>query len=287
MNQNNSEIQLMSQLKDILLKDDRSTVQELQRVLNEKALLSERVNPIIEEQLEYLRKNFPREYAQVVNRIVEQKLKASQDEILGVIYPVMGKMINKYIQLQFQQLKDAIDAQVQQLSSTEGIKLWLRSKVFGVKTAHLILANADQPVIEEIFVIQRDSGLMLGSAALYPSVNRDVVSGMLTAIKGFVEDAFLRDNEDLEMIQYGTYKILIENFPHHYFAIAMSGSVSATEGADLRGRIVDFLQENEWLRTADATSSTQERIAELLDSQFIIPQRDKLKSLKLQPKTSR
>jgi hypothetical protein len=287
MEQNHNEVQLMSQLKDILLKDDRSTVQELQRVLNEKALLSERVNPIIEEQLDFLRKNFPREYAQVVNRMVEQKLKSSQDEILGVIYPVMGKMINKYIQLQFQQLKDSIDAQIQQLSSTEGIKIWLKSRVLGVKTADFILASADQPVIEEIFVIQRDSGLMLGSAALYPSVNRDVVAGMLTAIKGFVEDAFFRDNEDLEMIQYGTYKILIENFPHHYFAIALSGSVSATEGGNLRGQIVDFLQENEWLRTADATSQTQGRVAELLENQFIIPQRNKLKSFRLQQSTNK
>jgi hypothetical protein len=151
----------------------------------------------------------------------------------------------------------------------------------GLNDADVLLASLDIPIIEEIFVIQRDSGLLLGSAALYPSVNRDVVAGMLAAIKSFVEDAFEREKEDLEMIQYGTYKIQIENMPTHFFAVALSGSVSVTEGGQLREQIIEFIHNNEVLRSKNIDSDTQEVISQALENQFIVPQRERLQKIRL------
>ncbi len=276
-----NETVLMSQLKDILLREDRSALEDLQRTLNEKQLLAEKINPIVEDHLTFLRHNFPKEYAQIVNRMVEQKLKSSQTEILDVIYPVMGKMINKYISLQFQEMKDSINARIDALFSKRGLVWWFRNRILGLNDADVLLTGLDIPVLEEIFVIQRDSGLLLGSAALYPSVNRDVVAGMLTAIKSFIEDAFERDNEDLEMIQYGTYKILIENMPTHYFAMAMSGSVSVSEGADLRNQIIDFIQKTDDLRNPNIDSETQIQISQALEIHFISPQKERLQQIRV------
>ena len=102
--QSDNETQLMSQLREILLKEDRSALMEVQRILDERDLLENRINPIIEDHLTYLKQNFPQEFKQVVNKQIEQKLKDSQQEIIDVIYPVLGKMITKYINLQFQLL---------------------------------------------------------------------------------------------------------------------------------------------------------------------------------------
>ena len=277
------ETKLLAQLQDILLRDDRSTLQDVHRTLNEPALLAQKINPIVEDHLEYLRKNFPKEYTKIVNRMVEQKLKDSQQEIINVIYPALGKMINKYIAFQFQQLKDSIDERINSIFSTRGMLGQLKNRLLGINPADTLLASMDAAVLEEIFIIERNSGLLLGSAALYPSVNRDVVAGMLTAIKSFVEDAFERENEQLEMIQYGTYRIVVENFPSYYFAAAMSGSVSITEGAKWRGQMVDFIQANDILRQPQADGETQQKISELLENQFITPQIKKLKQLKIKP----
>ena len=160
---------------------------------------------------------------------------------------------------------------------------WFKNRILGIKDSDAFLADLDVPVLEEIFVIQRDSGLLMGSAALYPNDNRDVVAGMLTAIKSFVEDAFERKHEDLELIQYGTYKILLENMPHHYFAVALSGSVSNTEGAELRKQIIDFIQNTDELRLRDIDSETQATISQALDNQFIAPQRLRLQKIKIKP----
>jgi hypothetical protein len=275
------ELKLMSQLKDILLRDDRSTLLELQRTLNERELLEKKINPILEDHLEFLRKNFPKEYAQIVNKMVEQKIKSSQAEIVDAIYPVLGSMITKFINFKFQELKDSIDAQINGLKQNYNPVFWLRNRFLGVKDSDVILANIDAAVLEEIFVIERDSGLLIGSAALYPSVNRDVVAGMLTAIKAFVEDAFQRDKEDLEMIQYGTYKIVIENFPSYYFAAAIKGSISTSEAGELRGKIIDFIKNTDVLHAPDRDGKKQEYVSQALDNQFIAQQRMSVKTNKI------
>jgi hypothetical protein len=276
-----NELQLMSQLKDILLRDDRSTLQELQRTLNERALLEEKINPILEDHLEFLRKNFPKEYASIVNRMVDQKIKSSQAEIVDAIYPVLGGMITKFINFKFQELKDNIDLQINGLRQNYNPVFWIRNQFLGLKHSDVILANADASVLEEIFIIERNSGLMLGSAALYPSVNRDVVAGMLTAIKSFVEDAFDRDNENLEMIQYGTYKIVIENFPNYYFAAAIKGSVSTSEAGQLRSQMIDFIKNTDALHQPDRDGKKQQRVSQELDNQFITHLRTNLKTVKI------
>ena len=127
---------------------------------------------------------------------------------------------------------------------------------------------------------------MLGSAALYPSVNRDVVAGMLTAIKSFVEDAFERENEDLEMIQYGTYRILIQTYPFYYFAMALSGSVSSAESERLRGQVLDFIEKTDSLRIDDINEEVQNKISQELEEHFIVTQRNSMQSIRLKPKVN-
>ena len=270
---NKDEEVLMLQLRDILLRDDRETLSAVKKVLDDKALLSDRISPIVEEHLENMRQNFPQEYEQLVNKMIEQKLKSSQKEIVEVLFPVLGLMITKFINLQFQILKESIDKQVKGTFSMKTMMDKIKHRIFGVKTADIIIASTDVPFVEEIFVIQKNSGLLLGSAALYPTENRDAVAGMLTAIKDFVEDAFEKDKEDLETINYGTYRVMLYSFPTYYFAMALSGSLSTSESEKFRTSVFQFAEKTPELRSDDVDSDIQNQISERLENVFISPQR--------------
>jgi DNA-binding transcriptional MerR regulator len=262
------EIELLSQLREILLKEDRVALAEIKQILNEKELLSQKVSPIVEDHLENMRKNFPMEYSRIVNKMIEQKLQNSQQEIIDVIYPALGKMINKYIGMQFQQLKDSIDEKINSIFSKQGLYGWFKYKLFGFKEKDSILADIDTPILEEVFFVQKNTGLLIGSAALNPNDNRDVVVGMLTAIKAFVDDAFQRKNADLDMIQYGTYRILLHNFPNYYCALALKGSVSAKEETDFRNLIINFVENTEGVSQQDITSISQDKFSQLIKNRF-------------------
>jgi hypothetical protein len=67
-----------------------------------------------------------------------------------------------------------------------------------------------------------------------------MIAGMLTAIKSFVEDAFQRDREALELIEYGTYKIIIQNFHTYYLATAVSGTLTIHDRNEIATQLLNF-----------------------------------------------
>ena len=73
-------------------------------------------------------------------------------------------------------------------------------------------------------------------------IDEDMVAGMLTAIKSFVEDAFKKSDQDLELIEYETYSIYIQNFSSYYIAVVISGIFNATHKSALEDKLLDFAQ---------------------------------------------
>lgn len=236
-----NETLMLEKLQDILLRKDRKQLELLQKTLEDKKLLSEKVSPIIEEHLLFMKQNFPKEFRESVEKIIDVKLQKSQEEILNLIYPKLGKMIQKYVQHQFQQLKDNIDRKIQERLNRGSIG-WFRRKVFGINISDDILSDADDPELQQIFVIQRNSGLLIGSASKEEKIHEDVVAGMLTAIKSFAEDAFEIGESDLEMIQYDTYRILMQTFPNYYIAVVSGGSMSTRQKSKLVSTLNTFAE---------------------------------------------
>lgn len=266
---------MMDKLRDILLAEDREELQRLKNVLDNPLLLSKRVSPIIEERIDFIKNNFPVEFRLAVEKIVEQKLELSKEELLEIIYPTLGLMIRKYIQHQFQQLKDNLEEQIRN-TFQRGIIGRIRYLLFGVKPAQMsqsIIASLDGPAIEEIYVIEHHSGILLGSASRQETVDMDMVAGMLTAIKAFVEDAFRRGDERLESIQYGTFSILLENFHTYYIATAISGSISAIEKTTLSENLAKFAQTELRINLKKRDGSSNYEIKQRLEKHFFYPQK--------------
>ena len=258
---------MLEKLRDILLREDRASLEDLRDILDNKEKLSERVTPIMEERLEFFKETFPKEFKTIVDRLIEQKLKESQEEILNIIYPVLGKMIKKFINHQFQVLKDSIDAQVKNTFSSQGVFRRIKSSIFGVRDSEIMLSNIKTYEVEEVYVVQRDSGLLMGNASQGKTIDQDVIAGMLTAIKSFVEDAFQREQENLENIEYGNYKIVIQNFHTYYIAVALSGTLSSAEKEALDEKLLDFAEQE----LADHQSLKEENftfISEKLQNYF-------------------
>ncbi|MEL6637663.1 MAG: cell envelope biogenesis protein OmpA [Bacteroidota bacterium] len=264
-----SEQEKMQQLQEILLGKERAKLDRLETIVETKEDLSERVSPIIEEHLEQLRQQFPEHYRRVVDRMMEEKIKSSSEDILNTIYPVLGKMIKKYIAHQFQLLREAIDQQIRR--TIQRLNFWQRFKVmvWGIGDTDLLLVESKAPQILEVFVIQRDSGLLLGNASAQKTVDSDVVAGMLTAIKAFVEDAFMDGSQDLGMIEYDHHKIYLQNFPAFFIAIALSGVISELEKGRLNDHLLDFAEQEITNKLVIPSEAGFTHISQQLENRFI------------------
>lgn len=255
----------LEKLKDIILRNDRDELEELRSILNNKEKLSEKVNPIISEHFNFLKENFSSEYESIVNGLIDKKLKQSEQELLDLIYPSLGKMISKYVALQMSTLKESIESSVK---SSFSFGRSFTSFFTGVKESDLIIKDAVVSTVEEVYVIQRDSGLLIGSASNKNSMDDEVIAGMLTAIKSFVEDAFNTQAQDLEIIEYGSYKIIIRSYYSFYIAMAISGAISQTEQREMQENIDEFAAEKMKIFKGRFDSSKYE-ISKLLKEGFI------------------
>ena len=192
---------------------------------------------------------------------------------------MLGQMIQKYLSYQFQMLKDSISERLEILSSPRGVFRLIRNKIFGINTADEIIASVDVPILEEIFVIQQHSGLLLGCAALHSTFKRDAVAGMFTAIKEFAEDALVRNKQELDQIQYGDYRVLLYNFNTCFFALAFKGSISIQESNSYFDKLIDFLHNTDLLHLTNISSEDQDRLSEQLELTFIAPERVKSQTI--------
>lgn len=261
------EAQLLEQLRMVLLSEDREALAEIREILENEEQLSEKISPIIRQHLAFLKENFNEEYQEIIEGIVTKKLSESQDEIVNMIFPKLNTIIKKYITAQFQILKEGIDSQIKTVQNRFSPKN-IFNRFFGPSESEIILSQLDNPEIHEIYLIQRESGLLLGSYARETNTDQDVIAGMFTAIKSFAEDAFNLGKEDLEMIQYENYKIFLQNLPSYYFAVAMTGSISSTEKENLSNKLITFAQDNIPFDTSNVNSNLTNQISDDLSNHF-------------------
>lgn len=231
-------------LRDILLIDDRQVADAInQRIdvisntIETREKLSEKIDPIIQERLDEFVAKIPVTLGPTITKTLQEQIANSKDQVVEALYPIMGKMIKRYIQNEIKILSENINKKVNNTFSFDAIKRKMRSKVMGVDEGDLMLSELDVPIVNEVFVIQKGSGILLGSHSTTTTVDEDLISGMLTAIKSFVEDAFEGGNQNLENIEYELYNIHVQNFHSYYIAAVCSGSYTRSFESKLENKL--------------------------------------------------
>ncbi len=122
--------------------------------------------------------------------------------------------------------------------------LWLLAVAAALVGAFLIVRTRRLRVeIEEAFLVYRDGVLISHlSRTLMREKDEDVLSGMLTAVQEFVREAFQYGQErDLQQLDFGEYRILIERGTYVYLAVVYSGRESVALRKKVHG-VIDLVE---------------------------------------------
>jgi len=223
-------------LKKLLLANEREEIETLRNEVLEKERFKSKVDPVVDQKIEDLKQNFPVYFGDTITKTIKAQIKESQDEVVEALYPIMGKLVKKFIVSEIQKLTDSINETISNKLAPKQIlkRFFSRKKA----NASEVLQEVFEPVIEEVFVISKDSGLLIGNFSRGNIADKDMVSGMLTAIKAFVEDAFAKEGQDLEDIKFETFQISLMSFKTIYIATATSGVLSRDFKEDLSDRLI-------------------------------------------------
>lgn len=204
----------------------------------------------------------------VLGDVIRRKIADSRDEMIEALYPIIGQLIGRAVAEAIRDLARVIDARMRTSFSLAAVGRRLRARLTGVPDAALTLRDALPFRVNELFLIHRESGLLLKHLTNEPDVtdDSDLVSGMLTAIRDFAQDAFGRGQEgQLDEIQYGTRRILIEASRHAYLAVVVDGIEPAGFRAALRERVITLEHSHtEALRSYDGNAARFAQVETML-----------------------
>tara|TARA_R110000796_G_scaffold96719_1_gene203145 strand:+ start:596018 stop:596854 length:837 start_codon:yes stop_codon:yes gene_type:complete len=262
-------------LREILLEKDweerdefAQKLNDLDDQLNSRNRLEKKLQPILDDERENLRHRFPELFGPQITETISKQIRESQDEVVEALYPILGRMIKKYITNEIEKLSEKVDEQMKLAFSWEAWKMRIKAWFTGTPQKDLIISKLIEPKIEEIFIVEKQSGMLLGSFSKNHSVDQDMIAAMLTAIKSFVEDAFKGESQELDSIDYDNYKIVIKNFKSFFIAVVTSGGMSMAFRDKLDDTLLDFA-EKVLKKAKDADEEVkQERITSGLEKYF-------------------
>ncbi|MBD2770820.1 BON domain-containing protein [Iningainema sp. BLCCT55] len=178
--------------------------------------------------------------APTMGKAIKKQIEIEEDTVVDALYPIIGSTIAKYMAETIQ----SINQKIEETLSPEGIKRKIRAKVQGVSEAELILQEALPFTVQAIFLIHKASGLVISDIQRSDTerLESEMVAGMLTAIRSFVNDCITPGHtSELDAIDYGTSKIILEVAGYCYLAIVVQGKPSKTFIGKMRqtlGKIV-------------------------------------------------
>lgn len=231
-------------LKDILFAEEHEfeekmaqRVELLEQIIHEREKLSEKVDPIIAFQINEFKESIPETLGPAITETLKKEIKINQDAVVDALYPILGKMVKKYVAQEMKMLSEKMN---KQFSFSSLFKRKFKSSVTGQDENEMMLGSLASAKIEQVLLIEKDSGILKASFAKSNAMDEEMVSGMLTAIKSFVEDAFNQRNQELESIEYELYEIHLQSFATHYMAVVISGDFGLTAKNKLQDIIFDF-----------------------------------------------
>ena len=159
--------------------------------------------------------------APLVVSTIKAELRNSQDEMVEALYPITGRLVKAYVASAIKELTDQMNRRLEQ----NAVMLRLQSLTTGRSVAELALAGTQDFQIKDLFLIRRGTGELIAHWPETGDTNRQqVMSGVLTAVNEFANEAFAADQSSLRQISFGTEEVYLRASPLYLLAARCSGT---------------------------------------------------------------
>ena len=219
-----------ARLRELLLGPEQERLQELQRRLDDRELRTEDISQVVAEAIA-LRARRDRALQHILNPLVEEAVRISvarSPELLtNTLFPIIGAAVRKSVAHALRGLVESINQTLERSISLEALKWRLEALRTGKSFGAIVLARSVHYRVEQVFLIHRETGLLLRHAARPEQAvqDSDLVSGMLTAIQDFIRDSFTgAASHEVETIELGGFNLWVQHGPTAILAAVVTGT---------------------------------------------------------------
>ncbi len=234
--------QNFERLRELLLIEDIARLERIEKQLKmldaqilDSDRLLEQLDPLlvdlIGDKIVEGRERFAEALYPIIGPAIKRQIEESKEEVIDALYPVIGATIRRSMSEAIRKLtktlNQKIDAALSTRRFTKIFNAW-----FGKPVKEQVLQEALPFSVEEVFLLQRDSGLLLAHAAKKQRKDentKELLGGLLAAIQNFANDMFDNDDEDqLQQLIYHKSDVTLEMGRHAYLAAATKGAIPPT-----------------------------------------------------------
>ena len=218
-----------SRLRGLLVGREQAEIAALRREIRDVALTAENVGKHLPEAIA-LRAGQDDQLARALAPTLEgaftEAVHRNPDQIAQAIYPTLGPAIRKAIAEAIGGIVHSINRGLEESLSVRGLKWRVEAWRSGVPYAQIVMKHALVYRVEQAYLIHAETGLMLAhvTAPDLDAPDADVISGMLTAIRDFVGDAFRTGaGGALHQFKVGDVTVIVEAGPRALLAAVVRG----------------------------------------------------------------
>jgi len=143
------------------------------------------------------------------------------------LFPVLGPAIRRAVADALKSLVERINAAIEHSFTVKGLRWRLEAARSGVPFAQIVLRETMLYAVQEVFLIQPESGLVFAKArrADTLALDEDAFSAMLTAIQAFIQDSLQAPEGDkLRGAELGDRTLWVINGPQAVLACLVIGT---------------------------------------------------------------
>jgi len=234
-----------ARLRELLVGPEQARLEELQRRLDDRQLRTEDLSDVIAEAIA-LRLRRDRSLQRALNPLVEDAVRISVARdpsiLANTLFPIIGAAVRKSVAHALRGLVESINQTLERSFSLESLKWRIEALRTGKSFGEIVLTHSLRYRVEQVFLIHRETGLLLQHAARAGQIvqDSDLVSGMLTAIQDFVRDSFTgAGGQEVETIELGEFNLWVQHGP----AATLAAVVSGTPPPELRSLLERTLEQ--------------------------------------------
>jgi OOP family OmpA-OmpF porin len=219
-----------AELRSIIVGPERRKLRALQAHLRDPAAQTRDVSRVLPDALQ-LRAQDPqlmRALAPSVEQAITASVQRNPQALADALFPVIGPAIRKAVAHTFDAMIDSLNQTIERSVSWQAVQWrWIAWQT-GKPYAEVVIANTLDYRVEQVFLIHRESGLLLQHVAIAGRSGQDAdqISAMLTAITDFARDSFQVGRADtLESLRVGDLAVTIVQGPHAILAAVVRGAI--------------------------------------------------------------
>lgn len=222
-----SDEEMLEALRDIILGKDQHLITEAVRTHARELVANVVVEALHDRQLKD--QSVDKILQPVIEQSVERSVETHSDKFVGYFYPIVGSLVRKSVKAFLSDFIEKTNQLLEHSLTIKGIQWRIKAHQANVSFAQYAVSQTYQYRVEHVFLIHRETGLLLKSVNHPDSVQTDpdLISSMLTAISDFVSDSFTQpdaeNDEQLETVCTDNYTLLIKPGPHATLVAAITG----------------------------------------------------------------